>query len=120
MRMNLVAYQNLRLESHFRHLAAAAFLAIALRFAGLKIFALALPPFNPPRLPRDTAAASLPSSVVRSETSPVAIAAIRCASSFVSRGLLGCFVMSVVCAPLPERSSITEFQTRPLPFSMPS
>lgn len=57
--------------------------------------ARALPPFSPPLRPSDTAAGSFPSSVLTSTASPVAIAAIRCASWFVSRGL---FVFVVIQA----------------------
>ena len=46
------------------HLASAARLAIAFRFLGESILALALPPMRPPRRPNRTAAAFFPSGMV--------------------------------------------------------
>src|SRR5436853_5474590 len=64
------------------HRAAAACLAIALRFLADMAAARALPPMRPSA----TAAAFLPSSVVMSSTSPVAILAIMTARALTSAG----------------------------------
>src|ERR1700730_8067268 len=62
--------------------ALAAFFAICLRFLGLSFLARALPPMRPSA----TAAAFLPSSVVTSSISPVAILAIMTARALTSAG----------------------------------
>ena len=64
------------------HLAFAAFLAISFRFFADMPAARAFPPIRPSA----TAAAFLPSSVVTSSISPVAILAIMTARAFTSAG----------------------------------
>jgi hypothetical protein len=79
--------------------AAAAFLAIALRFAGVRDSALAFPPFNPPRRPSVTAAGFLTFSGLGA--CPVACWTTENAISFASLGpfprLLERFGIDLVC-----------------------
>jgi hypothetical protein len=69
-------------EFYFRHRLFAAFFAISDRFLAVIPAARALPPIRP----RATAAAFLPSSVVMSSISPVAILAIMTALPMASAG----------------------------------
>ena len=68
--------------SSYPQRALAAFFAISLRFLADMLFARAFPPMRPSA----TAAAFLPSSVVNSSISPVAILAIITARAFKSAG----------------------------------
>src|SRR5579872_3871989 len=67
------------------HLAAAAFLAISLRFLGLRLSALATPPFKPPLRPKATAAGSLAGPFWVSD-SPVAFPTMEAARELTSLG----------------------------------
>src|ERR1039457_5859772 len=60
--------------------AAAAFLAMADRLAGLRAAARALPPLSPPLRPNATAAGFFRCRLRDGTSSPAAMAAIRCAS----------------------------------------
>lgn len=77
------------MAGYLPHLLRAAFLAIADRSLAVSFAARAGPPLIPPLRPRATAAGFLPSSVLTSSTSPVAIAAMRWASWLGSRGRFG-------------------------------
>jgi hypothetical protein len=79
------------------------------RCSGLRLSALALPPFRPPVRPR--CATFLPGLTV-SSTSPVAISTIILASWAGSRGLKG---ISTFCHALPPSASPCHFQTETLP-----
>jgi len=70
------------------HRAAAAFLAMARRFFGSRFAALVLPPIAP-RLRRAAVAAESAAGLESFTFSPTAIATMKLASSFVSRGRLG-------------------------------
>lgn len=60
-------------NAYFFQRAAAAFLAIWARLAGLRLAALALPPLRPPRRPKATAAGFLPGSSVAARRMSAAI-----------------------------------------------
>jgi hypothetical protein len=104
---------------YFRHLTAAAFLAMAFRLSFERLCARALPPLRPPLRPSATAAGSLPSTVVSGGAAPVAMSTMSLASWLGSRGLLGFAMRRVWHGPL-DRSSIQDIdliQTETLPLA---
>ncbi len=83
---------HLKLIYFFFQRAFAAICAICDLFVLDRAFALAFPPFNPPKRPKATAAGFRVSSMMGSLVFPVARSTIDFASWFVSLGLLGLFI----------------------------